>query len=301
MRIIIKVIKFFSIAFIGFICGIGLMLYIAYNTDLFVFFSHIIKSATDNKVIYKLNSDITLENGSIIKKGTELIAPKQYFAEGAYSASLSIIFPMFSDIAYYNRIDTEILFQGSYWIKDKSQNIKNGDIIFQTSKSEQSRAIQLATVSQYSHMGIIYNIDGKYFVYEAIQPVILTPLDTWIERGEKKHYVIKRLKNADEILTNDVLLKMKQIGEKFKGKNYDLFFEWSDNKVYCSELVWKIYKYGAGIEIGNLKKISDFNLSNSEVKKLLKKRYGEKIPMNETVIAPVDMFNSDKLETIIEK
>lgn len=32
---------------------------------------------------------------------------------------------------------------------------KNGDIIFQTSKSNQSKAIQLATDSKYSHMGII--------------------------------------------------------------------------------------------------------------------------------------------------
>ena len=35
------------------------------------------------------------------------------------------------------------------------KKIKNGDIIFQTSKSSQSKAIQLATNSKYSHMGII--------------------------------------------------------------------------------------------------------------------------------------------------
>ena len=71
--------------------------------------------------------------------------------------------------------------------------IQSGDIIFQTSTSNQSKAIQLATNSKYSHMGIIYENDGAYFVYEAVQPVKLTPLQTWIQRGKNGHYVIKRL------------------------------------------------------------------------------------------------------------
>ena len=61
---------------------------------------------------------------------------------------------------------------------------QNGDIIFQTSMSNQSKAIQLATNSRYSHMGIIYENEGQYYVYEAIQPVKLTPLEQWIKRGE---------------------------------------------------------------------------------------------------------------------
>ena len=178
------------------------------------------------------------------------------------------------------------------------KNIQNGDIIFQTSKSSQSKAIQIATNSKYSHMGLIYEIKGKYFVYEAIQPVRLTPLNKWINRGENKHYIVKRLKNSTEILTQSTLAKMKQVGEKFKGKNYDLFFEWSDSKIYCSELVWKIYKEGANIEIGKLQKLSDFDLSKNIVKQKMKERYGDEIPLNEKVISPAEMFNSDKLITI---
>ena len=79
------------------------------------------------------------------------------------------------------------------------QKILNGDIIFQTSKSSQSKAIQLATNSKYSHMGIIYENNGRYFVYEAVQPVKLTPLKEWIDRGEDEHYVVKRIKNAENI------------------------------------------------------------------------------------------------------
>ncbi len=178
---------------------------------------------------------------------------------------------------------------------------KNGDIIFQTSKSNQSKAIQLATGSKYSHMGIIYENDGQFFVYEAVQPVKLTPLSEWINRGENGHYVIKRLENADQLLTSSTLNKMKQIGEQFKGKPYDIYFEWSDDKIYCSELVWKIYKQAADIEIGQLEKLSDFDLTNEIVQTKMKERYGDNIPMDEKVISPAAMFNSDKLITIEEK
>ena len=173
--------------------------------------------------------------------------------------------------------------------------IMEGDIIFQASLSSQSKAIQLATGSKYSHVGIIYKNKGKYYVYEAIQPIVNTPLQKWIDRGEKGHYAIKRLKNADAILTTETLSRMKQYGSKFLGRDYDLYFEWTDERLYCSELVWKIYKNATGIEIGKLSKLSDFDLSNELVKKKLKERYGSNIPMNEEVISPGAMFESNKL------
>jgi len=84
------------------------------------------------------------------------------------------------------------------------------------------------------------------------------------------------------------------------GKNYDLYFEWSDSRIYCSELVWKIYKYGAGVEIGKLEKLSDFDLTHKAVKQKIKERYGDKVPKDEIVISPASMYNSDKLVTIFE-
>lgn len=180
------------------------------------------------------------------------------------------------------------------------REFKNGDIIFQTSKSSQSIAIQKATKSRYSHMGIIFKNDSGFYVYEAVQPVKFTPLKEWINRGVDKHYVVKRLRKHKELLTEENVLAMQQIGEKFKGKDYDLLFEWDDNKIYCSELVWKIYKEGLGIEIGELQKIKEFDLTDNSVKLKMKERYGEAIPQKELVISPESMFTSNKLITVIE-
>jgi uncharacterized protein YycO len=176
--------------------------------------------------------------------------------------------------------------------------IKNGDLIFQTSLSRQSKAIQLATKSKFSHCGLIYKEGNDYYVFEAIQPVKRTPLDKWIARGQDGKYVIKRLKNADQVLTPMVITKMKQIGNQFNGKNYDLTFEWSDDKIYCSELIWKIYQRATGIEIGKLEKLGNFDLTNDAVKKKMKERYGEKIPTEEIVISPASIFDSELLTTV---
>ncbi|MCW3465758.1 YiiX family permuted papain-like enzyme [Chitinophaga nivalis] len=180
-------------------------------------------------------------------------------------------------------------------------DIREGDIIFQVSQSSLSTAIQLATHSKYSHCGIIFKKAGNWYVYEALQPVRYTPLQEWIARGKDKHYVIRRLRQADSVLTPAVLEKMKTAGAKYQGKNYDFYFGWSDDRIYCSELVWKIYKAATGLEIGALQPLKDFDLSRPEVKAKMQEVYGSKLPLSEMIISPVSMYNSPLLVTVTDK
>lgn len=180
----------------------------------------------------------------------------------------------------------------------KEKELMNGDIIFQISTSSQSKAIQLATQSKYSHCGIIYERNGNYYVYEAISKVTLTPIKEWIKGGKDGHYVVKRLINSEDLLTSDNLLKMKNEGDKLMHKNYDLNFEWSDDKIYCSELVWKIYQRAAGLEIGAPQKLKAFNFEHPEIKVIMKERYKNKIPWNDTVVSPAAIFESNLLKTV---
>ncbi|MES2934380.1 MAG: hypothetical protein V4805_12935, partial [Pseudomonadota bacterium] len=46
-------------------------------------------------------------------------------------------------------------------------SLKDGDLIFQKSRSSQSLAVQRATGSPYSHMGIVFMRAGKPMVFEA--------------------------------------------------------------------------------------------------------------------------------------
>jgi uncharacterized protein YycO len=175
---------------------------------------------------------------------------------------------------------------------------REGDIVFQTIPSPQCRAIQLATKSQFSHVGMILMHKGTLMVYEAIGPVKYTPIDSWIERDEKHHIVVKRLRNADSTLTKVNLAKLESTASTFEGRPYDSAFNWSDDKLYCSELVWKIFDRALKIDIGDLRKLKDFDLSSPEVQKKLNERYPDGVPLEETVISPQDVFECSLLVTV---
>lgn len=175
---------------------------------------------------------------------------------------------------------------------------QNGDIIFHTSQSSQSLAIQKATKSKYSHMGIIFLQNGTPFVFEAVGPVKFTPFRDWVARGEGKHYVVKRLANAKEVITQEAVDRMLAVGELFEGKPYDLYFEWSNDRVYCSELVWKVYKRALNIEIGTLQTMGKFDLSDPLVQEKVRERFGDSLPEEEAVISPAAIFASNLLITV---
>ncbi|QYN47854.1 YiiX family permuted papain-like enzyme [Gilliamella sp. ESL0405] len=172
----------------------------------------------------------------------------------------------------------------------------DGDIIFQSSQSNQSKAIELATKSPYSHMGIIFIKNGKPYVFEAASKVVYTPFDKWVNRGKNRKYIIKRLK--DHALSQKEIANLKRVAHSFENKPYDIWFGWDDKYIYCSELVWKIYNKALNLKIGQLQRIKDFNLSAPAVKQKLTERYGDKIPYQETVISPIAIFNSPLLITV---
>ena len=214
---------------------------------------------------------------------------------------------LFSFIAYYNYTTSKQIdeYLSTYNVEKEKElkeyeSLKSGDVIFQISQSNQSIAIQKATNSKYSHVGIVYVNQEDYYVFEASNVVKKTPLKQWINQGKDNHYVIKRLINADSLISIEEIIDLRIEAEKYLDKSYDLHFDWSDEKMYCSELVWKIYKKVLNIEIGELEQMKDFDLTSPEVKKILEKRYGNDIPLNDTVISPVSIFNSKNLMTIIE-
>lgn len=179
--------------------------------------------------------------------------------------------------------------------------LKEGDIIFQTSLSSQSLAMQRATQSRWNHMGIILKHNGRLMVFEAVDAARFTPVNVWVKRGKESRCVVKRLKNLDSIVTPMALEKLESLAARFEGRPYDTQFDWSDEKVYCSELVWKILQRGLNVEVGSLQKLSDFHLEDEAVAIKLRERYGDALPLNETVISPEQIFQSELLETVYEK
>jgi len=169
-------------------------------------------------------------------------------------------------------------------------------MIFHTSKSTQSKTIKLLTNSKLTHCGIIFHKDGVPYVFEAVQPVKITPLNKWINRGIQKKYIVTRYKHS---ISKKDMDNMYQYAKKQLGKPYDLKFQWSNSKMYCSELIYKTYLAG-NITLTKCKTFNDYNLNHPEAKKMISQRYNDGISRTETVIAPVDLYNSNMVKTIYD-
>ncbi|NDO80702.1 hypothetical protein CJP72_07935 [Citrobacter sp. NCU1] len=175
---------------------------------------------------------------------------------------------------------------------------QTGDILFQISRSSQSKAIQLATHSDYSHTGMLVVRDKTPYVFEAVGPVKYTPLQQWIARGEDGKYIVRRVSGG---LTAGQQQKLAQTAKHYLGKPYDFAFSWTDDRQYCSEVVWKVYQNALGIRVGEQQKLKEFDLRHPAVQAKLKERYGKNIPLNETVISPQAVFNAPQLTTVAKE
>lgn len=180
----------------------------------------------------------------------------------------------------------------------RSQALQDGDIVFQTSRSGQSLAVQQATGSKYSHMGIVIYRGKQPFVFEAAGHVQFTPLAAWVSRGVGGRFVAKRLDIARDGLGAVDIERLRRTAATLEGRPYDLTFEWSDDRMYCSELVWKIYDRALGVRLAELQRIQDFNLHAPAVQTKLHERYGSHIPLHEPVISPAAIFTSRSLVTL---
>lgn len=191
------------------------------------------------------------------------------------------------------------LFLAGPGCQNQSKNaLQDGDILFQDFESKQSAAIKLATHSPWSHCGVLFYEGRQPMVWEAVQPVKITPLKEWIARNDSSYYEVKRIKNRDTYLTAEVITRMKTEGRKHIDKAYDIYFGWGDNALYCSEFVWKLYHRAAGIEVGLRHPLVSYDLSHPAVKSIMTERYGDSIPVDELMVSPEDIYQADILEPV---
>ncbi len=190
------------------------------------------------------------------------------------------------------------LFAGTAMHAQDVSKLRDGDILFQASSSPSAQAIRLATHSVWNHCGVLFFEGGKPWVYEAVQPVRRVPLAQWVAQGTGGKFAARRMKNG--VLTTQQAAALRTAAAAYLGKDYDLYFGWGDEKLYCSELVWKTYATATGVKLGSLQKLRDFDLSHPLVQAKLKERYGSAVPLDEQVISPEAIWASPQLQTVPE-
>ncbi len=181
--------------------------------------------------------------------------------------------------------------------------VQDGDIIFIHSGSSQASAIEEVMGSSWTHVGVVFKKDSSWFVAEAAASVSLTPLEKFIEKSRDGGFEVKRLKDWRARPAAKDLARLKKRLSDDLGKKYDIYFEWSDKTLYCSEYVWKAYHSAlrGHPDLSKPQKFSDLKLDGPLAKELIAKRYkaaGKELNMNEPIVTPLALFNSDLLYTV---
>ena len=133
-------------------------------------------------------------------------------------------------------------------------------------------------------------------VYEAVQPVQKITLNEFISHGDQKHFTVSRFIRDDQI-SQEEISKMKLFFDKLEGKDYDIYFEWSDKTWYCSELVWKMYDH-VGIKISEFEKFGQYNLEDPAVKEIISQRFKNGVKLDETVITPRGIYEAPYMKEV---
>ncbi|MCE1245898.1 MAG: hypothetical protein LWY06_04575 [Firmicutes bacterium] len=171
-------------------------------------------------------------------------------------------------------------------------SFRDGDVVFQKIPGELGERISAITVSPVTHCGIVEVDKDEVKIIEAEETVKSTPVKEWIGAGMEKKFALLRDEKLSENQCNDVIKEA--LG--MVGRKYDFQYEWDDDKIYCSELVYKSYKQGAGVELCKFKKLGDLEYRGHE--EFIKKLMNGELPLDREMITPVDIFKSAELKTI---
>jgi len=166
---------------------------------------------------------------------------------------------------------------------------KEGDIIFQSLPfGELTKVIEGVTNSPYSHVGLMVKKNNRWYVREAIGEVKDTSLYMWILRGRKDSFSVFRLKEAYQ---KNIPAMMKKSRE-FLGYPYDIHYELDDKKIYCSELIFKSYKYASNQNLGKLATLKELNWKPYQEFIL---SIENTIPLDRKMITPQDLSEAKEL------
>lgn len=179
-----------------------------------------------------------------------------------------------------------------------SSKYKEGDVIFIQSQTSQAAALREATESVWTHVGLLIQRSGKWVVAEAVGPLKETPIADFIARSKNKSYRVYRYKHFDAATMASAL---KARLPKY-NKPYDIYFEWSQDRIYCSELTYHVMKDVTGFELGRIQKMKEMKLDGPYAQALIKKRLtdtGRELDPEEIIVTPVSQLEDEEL-TLIE-
>lgn len=171
-------------------------------------------------------------------------------------------------------------------------DFRAGDVLLQHFASKLGSVIADVSNSQYSHCGMVLIRDNEPHVIEAIGPVRIVPVEDWIKQGQLHHFTQLRPRR----LTAVQIEKAIDEAEKMLGQPYDIQYEWDDEKIYCSELIYKAFDRALGIEIGEKQKLRELKWKTHPL--FITYLAGGRLPLNRVMVTPESLVRCERLKLI---
>ena len=172
-------------------------------------------------------------------------------------------------------------------------NLQPGDIVFQSSRGDLPLLVEAVTRSPYSHCGlVVQGEDGASAVLEAVGPVLTTPIVEWIRRGRGQRILVCRLKPPHRMHIPALIAACRS----YMGRPYDSRFRLDEERIYCSELIFKGWREAVGEDLGRLVELKDLNWQ--PYRKQIAELEGGPVPLERAMITPRDLARAGQLEVV---
>jgi len=173
--------------------------------------------------------------------------------------------------------------------------LREGDLVFETSSSSQSAPIQWASRSRWSHVGMVEVAPDGTFVVEALGKVSRTPWKAWRRRARSGGDLLVLRPRG---LSAGARSRAVERAKAFLGRRYDPRFGWGDDRIYCSELVVKAYERAAGVSYGRRERLGDLRLAGIEG--AVEERWGGEVPRDLLLVTPASLAEDRRLVRVYE-
>ena len=159
------------------------------------------------------------------------------------------------------------------------RHFKTGDVLLQHIPGKLTSVIKDVTNSLYSHCGMVVIKHHKIYVIEAIGPVKYTPLSRWLKQGRDNFTQLRPVDFEYHQITRVV-----REAEKLLGKPYDIQYELDEEKIYCSELIYKAYLRATQKEVGKKEQLNTLNWKPHQ--EFIKYICRGQLPLNRELVTP---------------
>ena len=198
-------------------------------------------------------------------------------------------------MSIYGRVDADLYGMRKPATKPNNYMPQEGDLVFQALPLDLDLvvAIEGVTESHYSHVGVLHKRDDEWTVIEASGPgVIYTAFDKWKTHGRNERWAAFRLKVEQQKHIPQFLTNL----HPHAGKAYDFKYELSENKLYCSELIYHAWEKTTGQKMGKLTRIGDLNWKPHQ--KTIEKYNGGPMPLDRQMISPIELSKASQLQRV---